>query len=115
MLPHEPPGTRSPGRDEMAIETRTRFILSDEIIERCGERAAQYDRENRFFFEDFEELKQAGYLRMAVPVELGGAGLSLAEVCREQRRLAYRAPATALATNMHLYWIGIAADLYRAG
>src|SRR5262249_54438632 len=38
-----------------------------------------------------------------------------AETCREQRRLAYRAPATALATNMHLYWTGIAADLYRAG
>src|SRR5262249_18993810 len=41
--------------------------------------------------------------------------LSLAEVGQEQRRLAYRAPATALATNMHLYWTGVAADLYRAG
>ena len=41
--------------------------------------------------------------------------MSLAEVCREQRRLAYRAPATALATNMHLYWMGVAADLYRLG
>ena len=39
----------------------------------------------------------------------------LAEVCREQRRLAYRAPATALAVNMHLYWIGVAADLWRSG
>ena len=99
----------------MVVETRARPVLSDEIIERCGERAAQYDRENRFFFEDFEELKQAGYLKIAVPVELGGAGLNLAEVCQQQRRLAYRAPATALATNMHLYWTGIAADLYRAG
>ena len=54
---------------------------------------------------------QAGYLLMAVPEELGGSGLSLAEVCQEQRRLAYRAPATALATNMHLYWTGVAADL----
>jgi hypothetical protein len=26
---------------------------------------------------------------MAVPKELGGAGLNLAEVCREQRRLGY--------------------------
>ena len=42
-------------------------------------------------------------------------GMSLAEVCREQRRLAYRAPATALATNMHLYWTGVAADLRKAG
>jgi alkylation response protein AidB-like acyl-CoA dehydrogenase len=50
-----------------------------------------------------------------VPADLGGAGLSLADVCRLQRRLAYRAPATALAVNMHLYWIGVAADLRRFG
>jgi alkylation response protein AidB-like acyl-CoA dehydrogenase len=41
--------------------------------------------------------------------------MSLAEVCRQQRRLAYHAPATALAVNMHTYWIGVAADLWRAG
>ena len=40
--------------------------------------------------------------------------MTLAEVCREQRRLAYYAPATALAINMHLYWVGIAADLMAA-
>jgi alkylation response protein AidB-like acyl-CoA dehydrogenase len=89
--------------------------LSDEIINRCGERAAAYDRENRFFTEDFEELRAAGYLKMAIPKELGGPGMSLAEVCNEQRRLAYRAPSTALATNMHLYWTGVAADLGRMG
>lgn len=50
-----------------------------------------------------------------MPRELGGSGLTLAKVCRERRRLAYRAPATALATNMHLHWTGMAADLERAG
>ena len=89
--------------------------LSDELIARCGERAPMYDRENRFFTEDFEELRQAGYLQLPIPREIGGLGMSLAEVCREQRRLAYRAPATALATNMHLYWMGVAADLFRLG
>ena len=44
----------------MAIESIARPVLSDEIIERCGERAAEYERENRCFFEDFDELKQAG-------------------------------------------------------
>jgi alkylation response protein AidB-like acyl-CoA dehydrogenase len=34
---------------------------------------------------------------------------------REQRRLACRAPATALAVNMHRYWMGIASDLRRRG
>ena len=41
--------------------------------------------------------------------------MSLAQVCREQCRLAYHAPATALAVNMHLYWTGLVADLWRAG
>ncbi|MDP8924127.1 MAG: acyl-CoA/acyl-ACP dehydrogenase [Chloroflexota bacterium] len=99
----------------MAIAESTRSILSDSLIDRCGQRAPVYDRENRFFQEDFEELRESGYLLAAVPTEFGGHGLSLAEVCREQRRLAYRAPATALAINMHLYWTGIAADLYRLG
>jgi alkylation response protein AidB-like acyl-CoA dehydrogenase len=48
-------------------------------------------------------------------VELGGAGLRFAEIQELQRRLAYVAPATALAVNMHFYWTGVAADLWRAG
>ena len=90
-------------------------ILSDELLHHFAERAAVYDRENRFFQEDFDDLKQAGYLTMPVPKELGGPGLTLAQVCREQRRLAYYAPATALAINMHLYWVGLVADLWRHG
>jgi alkylation response protein AidB-like acyl-CoA dehydrogenase len=93
----------------------TTSVLTESLIDRCGQRAAGYDRDNRFFQEDFDELRQAGYLLLAVPRELGGQGMTLAEVCQEQRRLAYRAPATALATNMHLYWTGIAADLARMG
>jgi alkylation response protein AidB-like acyl-CoA dehydrogenase len=93
----------------------TSDTLSEDLIGRCGNRAATYDRENRFFTEDFEELRAAGYLKFAVPKEFGGAGMSLADVCREQRRLAYRAPATALATNMHVYWTGVAADMRRMG
>jgi alkylation response protein AidB-like acyl-CoA dehydrogenase len=90
-------------------------VLSDEKLARFASRAAAYDRENRFFQEDFDELRASKYLLLPVPTQFGGYGLSLAEVCREQRRLAYYAPATALAVNMHLYWLGIAADLWRAG
>src|ERR687885_587889 len=93
----------------------TTSILTDEMLARFGERAPVYDRENRFFDEDFDELRSSGYLTCNVPTELGGGGLSLVDVCRLQRRLAYRAPATALAVNMHLYWIGVAADLRRFG
>ena len=92
-----------------------RTSLPDDLLARCAERAGTYDRENRFFTEDFEELRDIGYLQIAVPEELGGAGLGLAEVARLQRSLAYHAPATALGINMHLYWTGLAADLWRAG
>jgi len=89
--------------------------LSDEILIRCYERSAGYDQENEFFTEDFEELKGSGYLTLPIPKEFGGPGLNLAQVAREQRRLAYYAAPTALAVNMHLYWLGVAADLWRAG
>src|SRR5215467_260661 len=99
----------------MAQAETKMHLLSEEILARCFERAPVYDQENRFFDEDFEELREAGYLTMAVPKQLGGRGLTLAEVAREQRRLAYYAPATALGLNMHVYWTGVAADLWRAG
>jgi alkylation response protein AidB-like acyl-CoA dehydrogenase len=89
--------------------------MSETLYQHCAERAAIYDRENRFFSEDFEELRVAGYLLMPIPSDLGGWGMTLPEVCREQRRLAYYAPATALGLNMHLYWMGVASDLRRAG
>ena len=91
------------------------YLLSQDILDRCRERAPGYDAENRFFFEDFEELKDAGYNTMNVPKELGGSGRTLSEVCHEQRRLAMYAPATALAINMHLYWCGVAGDLLSSG
>ena len=89
--------------------------LSEALLEKCRERAPMYDRENRFCQEDFDELKAAGYLQMAIPREFGGFGMTLAEVGRETRRLAEYAPATALCINMHNYWVGVAADVWRSG
>ncbi len=89
--------------------------FTDEDYRRFHGRAAGYDRENRFFTEDFEDLRAKGYLRAAIPTELGGGGLGITALSREQRRLAYWAPATALAVNMHLYWTGPAAALTRTG
>ena len=97
------------------LDTKAPVLLTDDMLARFDERAAIYDRENRFFHEDFEELAESGYLLAAVPEAYGGAGLTLAEVMRLQQRLAYHAPATAIAINMHLYWTGVAADLLRFG
>ena len=90
-------------------------LLTEDMLERFRSRAPAYDRENKFFQEDFDELKAAGYLKMTVPKELGGMGFSLYDVSQVTRRLAMYAPATALAMNMHHYWVGLAADLWRGG
>ena len=93
----------------------TGSILSDALLQGCRERAAGYDRDNKFCQEDFNELKAAGYLLLTVPKEFGGMGYTLNQYTREARRLASHAPATALCLNMHHYWVGTAADSWRAG
>ena len=90
-------------------------ILSDALLQSCRDRAAGYDRDNKFCQEDFDELKAAGYLKMTLPEEFGGLGYTLNQYTREARRLASYAPATALCLNMHHYWVGTAADSWRAG
>jgi hypothetical protein len=51
-------------------------ILSDDMLERFRRRAPASDRENPFFQEDFDELRQGGHLTIAVPRELGGHGFT---------------------------------------
>ena len=99
----------------MTTTERATTLLTEDMLGRFDERAPVYDQENRFFHEDFDELVASGYLNAPLPAEMGGAELTLSEVNRLQRRLAYYAPATALAVNMHLYWVGLAADLRRMG
>lgn len=46
-----------------------RTALTDELLKRIAGRAADYDRDNRFFHEDLDDLRQAKYLLLAVPLE----------------------------------------------
>ncbi len=96
------------------MEPKTSFI-TDEMLNRFRERAPRYDRENAFFQEDWDEVKASGFLTALVPTEFGGAGWNLSRYSREIGRMAQYAPATALAVNMHSYWIGIAAEMRRMG
>lgn len=90
-------------------------FLSDELLDRIHDRAAQYDADNVFPQEDYDELRDAGYLAAFVPTEYGGAGLSLNEIAAEQTRLAKAAPATALGINMHQIIVGLARHMVRSG
>src|SRR5699024_3105910 len=86
-----------------------------ELLDRIRSRAADYDRENRFFDEDLTDLREAGYFTAMVPRDFGGWGLSLEQMTEEQMRLAAAAPATALAVNMHHVWVGVARVVHATG
>ena len=103
------------GRRQLWRLRKSDWVLSEDLLGGCAQPAAGYDKENRFFFEDFDELREAKYLLAAVPKEFGGLGLILAEICREQRRLARHSAPTALAINMHIGATGVAVDLRRKG
>lgn len=80
-------------------------VLTPELLQRIRSRAAGYDAENRFFFEDLAELTDVGYL----------TSRPLLDVARDQRLLAAHAPATALGVAMHLVVVGIARVLHERG
>lgn len=101
-------------REQRLVELEEKY-LPDDLLERFRERAAQYDRDNAFFFEDLEELEQRGYLTLFVPEELGGPGLGMNEVSRLQQRLATAAPATALGVNMHFVCTGMMRAMWNRG
>lgn len=94
-------------REARHLELAQRY-LPDDRLARFRERAAVYDRENRFFDEDLAELRECGYLKMLAPEDRGGAGLTINQAARLQQRLATAAPATALGINMHLLCLAIA-------
>lgn len=86
------------------------IALAEELAAEFATRAAEIDREGRFPHENVARLKETGYLTMPIPEELGGAGADLETVCRAQAILAGGCASTALATNMHLFGLGAAAE-----
>lgn len=89
--------------------------LSGALLERLGRRAGGDKADPGVAAEDLGLLREAGYLKIALPVRFGGAGHALPAVACSQRRLAYRAPAAALAVNAHHYWVGAAAAAHASG
>lgn len=93
--------------ERQAVDTATAHA------EEFRERAEQHDRENSFPFQDFEDMKGSGYLAAPVPQELGGGGIGLLGLCAAQEKLAEGAPATALGVNMHLFTVGLVAEIWK--
>ena len=81
--------------------------------ERFAPRAASYDREARFPFENYADLREAGLLGICVPREHGGLGADFATYVMVAAELGRHCGATALSYNMHVsstMWAGFIAD-----
>lgn len=89
--------------------------LDPDLLHDLRHLAGADDVANRFFDETHRRLVDAGHYLSNVPADLGGGGLDLFETARRQRLLAQYSPAAALASCMHLYWTGGAAELRRNG
>jgi acyl-CoA dehydrogenase len=103
----------------MTTMTSTEDAVRDAVSiarELAGEfrgRTADYDRTGEFPKENYDRMREAGYLRAIVPVELGGLGATLPEMALAQQELARGCASTALAVNMHQFQVGAAADGFR--
>jgi len=89
------------------------LALAEELGPRFAGRAERYDREARFPFENYAELRDAGLLGLCVPEKFGGKGADLKTYALVSATLGKYCGATALTFNMHAcstLWPGILAD-----
>jgi acyl-CoA dehydrogenase len=105
----------------MAFATITRIragkidwlARADRIATEIATPAVQHDADESFVSEGYQLLKEEGFFKALVPVELGGAGADYAEICHAIRRLAAGCGATALAFSMHSHLVAAAAWRWR--
>jgi alkylation response protein AidB-like acyl-CoA dehydrogenase len=102
--------------DPQDTERQQQFIkLAATHAEDFKTRVTQHDRENSFPFENIEAMKASGYTNLTAPAELGGGGATPLDFALAQEQLARGDGPTAVAINMHLFNVGILADLWRLG
>ena len=80
-----------------------------------ADRAAVHDLESSFVADNYADLKEYGFFSAGVPSELGGGGLTHAELCELLRELAHHCGSTALALSMHQHLVAAAVWRYRRG
>lgn len=85
--------------------------LTHDLGKSFATRADQYDKDGKFVFKNYEELKAHKYFSAAVPEEFGGGGMSHAEMCAMIKTMATYCGSTALAFSMHQHLV--AATIWR--
>jgi alkylation response protein AidB-like acyl-CoA dehydrogenase len=81
--------------------------------EKFAPRAARYDAEASFPFENYDDLRAAGLLKICVPKAYGGLGADFATYVMVAAEIGRHCGATALSYNMHVsscMWSGFISD-----
>ena len=86
------------------------IALADSLAGPIAARAAETDRSGAFPFENFAEMRNAGFLGLTVPEEYGGLGANPLEYALAIERIGHACGSTGLAANMHLSLIGKIAE-----
>jgi acyl-CoA dehydrogenase len=77
--------------------------LAAEMGRVAAEHDAAHDRDATFVTEAYDAMHTAGYLRLAVPTDLGGAGATIRQLVLAQHELGRHSGAAALSSTMHHY------------
>ncbi len=103
--------------DEMKKTDQERDLIAwaAELGAMIHDHSARHDEEGTFVSEAYKVLKDAGYLALAVPTELGGRGATIRQVAMAQRELARHCASTALASVMHHHVVLFTAWRWRRG
>jgi alkylation response protein AidB-like acyl-CoA dehydrogenase len=100
--------------NQLHSEREQRFIeLAAGMASEFATRAALYDEDAAFPYENYARLRDSGYSIMTIPEELGGLGATILQRIKAQERLAEGCGATSLAINMHFNAVGLLVDIWR--
>ena len=98
------------------IHPTTDFLsLAEQLGLRFAERAARHDADGTFVHDNYDDLKAHRFFSAGVPAELGGGGLTHAQLCEVIRILARHCGSTALAYSMHSHLVAAAVWRYCHG
>lgn len=87
----------------MSIIQQTNYLnVAKELAKTFALRADQIDAEGHFPYENFEDLKENGFLSLTIPKEFGGQGLNLYQFLQIQEVLAKGDAPTALSLGWQL-------------
>jgi hypothetical protein len=106
----------TPAVGDMAFTPLQRELLAKAHAlgrDKFAARAQQWDTEASFPFANYDDLREAGFLKLCVPVSHGGLGADYTTYMMVAAEIGRFCGATALTWNMHIcstMWTGVLAD-----